>query len=164
MSKRNLLLTIGGVVVLAVAGIVAYSRMLRKDQYCQLCSEEIHQGMGYTIKLTEGGVLKTCCPTCGLRFQGHDPTKVASAYATDFETGKLIAAANAYYVEGSDVIHCDPNRVMRDNVGGVYTMAWHRCYPSLVSFSTRRAAEAFLLEHGGRVVTFAEAKEAVRVH
>jgi len=161
MIKKNFWLIIVGLLVV-VAAFVVYSRMLSKNQHCRLCAEEIHPGMGYTVILTDGGKLKTCCPTCGLRFEVHDPTKVASASATDYATGKIIDAASAYFVEGSDVPHCDPNMTMRNEVGDIYTMDWHRCYPSLVAFNSRAAAEAFQAQHGGRVVTHAEAMDAIK--
>lgn len=161
MIKKNFLFIIVGLLV-AAAGFFVYSRMLSKDQHCRLCAEEIHPGMGYIVNLADGGKLKTCCPTCGLRFEVHDPTKVVSASATDYATGKIIDAASAYFVEGSNAPHCDPNMTMRNEVGGIYTMDWHRCYPSLVAFGSRAAAEAFQAQHGGRIVTHAETKKLIK--
>jgi nitrous oxide reductase accessory protein NosL len=96
--------------------------------------------------------------------QVHNPDKVASAHATDYATGKTIAAAQAFYVEGSDVHHCDPQRVMRNEVGDLYMMDWHRCEPGLVAFGSREAAAAFQTQHGGRILSFDEAKETVKAH
>ena len=122
MTKRNALFLI--VSLLAVGALIffLYPGIRSTDGNCKLCAEKIHQGMGYTIVRSDGGKIKTCCPTCGLHLQVHNSDKVASAYATDYATGKTIAAAQAYYVEGSDVHHCDSQRIMRNEVGGLYTM------------------------------------------
>ena len=161
MLKKNLWFIIAGL-LMVTAGFFVYSRLLSEDQQCQLCAEEIHPSMGYIVNLTDGGKLQTCCPTCGLRFEAHDPTKVASASATDYATRKIIDADSAYFVEGSDVPHCDPDKMMRNEVGDIYTMDWHRCYPSLVAFSSRAAAETFQAHHSGRIVTRAEAMEFIK--
>ncbi|MCI0694596.1 nitrous oxide reductase accessory protein NosL [candidate division KSB1 bacterium] len=95
--------------------------------------------------------------------ESHDQEKV-SVFATDYATGKTIEAAQVFYVEGSNVHHCDPQRMMRNETGGIYTMDWHRCDPSLVAFGSREAAAVFQTQHSGRIMSFAEAKEAVKTH
>jgi hypothetical protein len=164
MTKRKFLFLIVGLLAACVLIYFLYPGIRSTDGNCKLCSEAIHQGMGYTLVQSDGGKIKTCCPTCGVHLQVHDADKVASAYATDYATGKSIEAARAFYVEGSDVHHCDPQRVMRNETGGIYTMDWHRCDPSLVAFGSREAATIFQTQHGGRVLSFDEAKEAVKAH
>lgn len=90
--------------------------------------------------------------------------KVVSAYATDYATGKAIEAAQAFYVEGSNVHHCDPQQMMPNETRGNYTMDWQQCDPSLVAFGSRQAAATFPTQHGGRVMSFEEAKEVVKFH
>lgn len=162
MTRKNSLFLIGSLLAVSVLIYFLYPDIRSTDGRCKLCAEEIHEGMHYTVALSDGSKIKTCCPTCGLHLQIHNPDKVVSAYATDYATGKTIDAAQAFYVEGSDVHHCDPQRMMRNETGGIYTMAWHRCDPSLVAFSSRTAAEAFQAQHGGRFVTHAEAIETVK--
>jgi nitrous oxide reductase accessory protein NosL len=164
MTKRTSLFIIVSLLAAGVLIFLFYPGIRSTDGKCKLCAEEIHEGMGFTIVRSDGGKTKTCCPTCGLHLQVHDPDKVASAYATDYATGKTIEAAQAFYVEGSDVHHCDPQRVMRNEVGGLYMMDWHRCDPSLVAFGSRQAAAVFQTQHGGRIMSFDEAKEAVTTH
>jgi ribosomal protein L24E len=162
MTKRNSFFLIGGLLATGVMIFFFYPGIRPTNGNCKLCAEEIHKGMGYTIVLSDGGKIKTCCPTCGLHLQVHDPDKVVSAYATDYATGRTIEAARAFYVEGSDVHHCDPQRMMRNEVGGIYMMDWHRCDPSLVTFASREAAEAFQVRHGGRILSFVEAMEVIK--
>ncbi len=54
--------------------------------------------------------------------------------------------------------------MIRNETGGVYTMNWHRCDPSLVAFGSREVAADFQTQHGGRVMSFDEAKEAAKTH
>jgi len=164
MTRKNYLFLIGNLLAVGVLIVFFYPGIRSTDGKCKLCTEEIHEGMGYTIVLSDGGKIKTCCPTCGLHLQVHDPEKAASAYATDYATGKTIEAARAFYVEGSDVNHCDPQRMMRNEVGGVYTMDWHRCDPSLVAFGSLQAAAVFQTQHGGRILSFDEAKNIIQTH
>ncbi len=164
MTKKNFMFSIVGLLAVSVLTFFLYLRLRSTDKKCKLCSEAIHKGMGYTIVRSDGDKITTCCPTCGLHLQVHEPGKVASAFATDYATGKTIEAARAFYVEGSDAHHCDPQRVMRNETGGIYSMDWHRCDPSLIAFSSPQAAVVFQTQHGGRVMSFDEAKEAVKTH
>jgi len=164
MTRKNYLFLIGSLLAVGVLIVFFYPGIRSTGGNCKLCAEEIHEGMGYMIVQSDGGKIKTCCPTCGLHLQVHDPEKVASAYATDYATGKTIEAAQAFYVEGSDVHHCDPQRMMRNETGGIYTMDWHRCDPSLVAFGSLQAAAVFQTQHGGHIMGFDEAKKAVKTH
>lgn len=164
MTKRKSLLLIVSLLAAGVSIFFFFPGIRATEGKCKLCSEAIHEGMGYTVVRSDGGKTKTCCPTCGLHLQVHDPGKAASAYATDHVTGKTVDAAQAFYVEGSDVHHCDPQRMMRNETGGIYTMDWHRCDPSLIAFGSREAAAVFQTQHGGRLLSFDEAKETVKAH
>lgn len=162
MTKKNALILIMGLVALGVVIFFLYPSMRSEGGTCRLCSEKIHAGMGYTIMLADGGEVKTCCPACGLRFQVRNPSKVAAASVIDFASGKAIEATSAYYVEGSDVTHCSPDAVMRDDLGGTFVIDWHRCNPGLIAFASRAAAAAFQARHGGRILSFVEAMDAIK--
>lgn len=164
MTRKISLFLFGGLLAMGVLIVLFYPGIRSTEGKCKLCAEKIHKGMGYTIVRSDGDKITTCCPTCGLHLQVHEPGKVASAFATDYATGKTIEAARAFYVEGSDAHHCDPQRVMRNETGGIYSMDWHRCDPSLIAFSSPQAAVVFQTQHGGRVMSFDEAKEAVKTH
>lgn len=164
MSRKNACYLIVSLLAVGVLIFFLYPGIRSTDSQCKLCGEEIHEGMGFTIMQSGGGKIKTCCPTCGLHLQVHNPDKVLSAYAKDHVTGKTIDAARAYYVVGSDVHHCNPKRMMRNEVGDVFMMVWHRCEPSLVAFGTREAAAAFQSQHGGSILSFSEATDVVKTH
>ncbi len=164
MTKKNFLFLTTGLLAASALIFFLYPGIRSTDGKCKLCAEEIHEGMGFTIVRTDGGKIKTCCPACGLHLQVHEPGKIASANATDYTTGKTIEAAQAFYLEGSDVHHCDPQRMMRNETGGIYTMDWHRCDPSLVAFGSRETAAVFQAQHGGSIMSFEEAKATVGTH
>ncbi len=164
MIRKNFLFLIASLLAAGVVIYFLYPGIRSTDGKCKLCGEAIHEGMRYTVLLSDGGKIKTCCPTCGLHLQVHDPGNVTSASATSYTTSEPIDAIEAFYVEGSDVHHCDPERMMRNEMGGVSMMDWHRCDPSLVAFGSRQTAAVFQTQYGGRILSFGEAKEAVKSH
>jgi len=46
--------------------------------------------------------------------------------------------------------------VREDRSGGQYEVAWDRCLPSLIAFSSRQAALKFQEENGGNIKTYEE--------
>ncbi len=128
-------------------------------QLCQACRRPLHSETSYQVTLENGDVKKLCCPRCGLHFQtGRDD--VAGARTTDYPTGKLIAADQAFYVENSSVmLCCSLDKLQRDRSGGQYGLRWDRCLPSLVSFEKREEAERFLQERGGALKTLAQVRD-----
>ncbi|TDI45122.1 MAG: hypothetical protein E2P02_08080 [Acidobacteria bacterium] len=68
----------------------------------------------------------------------------------------VIDAAVAYYVEGSPAHFCGHASVREDRSGGQYEVAWDRCLPSLIAFSSRQAALKFQEENGGNIKTYEE--------
>jgi len=69
--------------------------------------------------------------------KSHTLDDVAVSYASDFESGQLIEAQQAFFVHGSSALG-----PMRD--------------ADLPAFASRKAAEAFSRQHGGKVLAFAE--------
>lgn len=146
------------VIVLGLLGGVAYVayRELGASPICDVCYRPLHTATYYEITFESGETQKTCCPRCGLRFQ-KGRNDIVSVETADFDSGKRLDAENAFFVENSDVhLCCGEQLVEKDRSGTQYELAWDRCLPSLVAFTTKEAAEAFLREHGGRVRTYAE--------
>lgn len=71
MTRKNLLFLTVGLLAVGVLIYFLYPGIRSTDGKCKLCAEEIHKGMRYTVTLSDGGKIKTCCPTCGLF---HRPT------------------------------------------------------------------------------------------
>ena len=51
---------------------------------------------------------------------------------------------------------CGHASVREDRSGRQYEVAWDRCLPSLIAFSSREAARKFQKENGGDIKTYAE--------
>jgi hypothetical protein len=81
--------------------------------------------------------------------------------ATDFNSGKNIPADQAIYLEGSDIMECCSTSGMRTDEGTIQDVHYDRCMPSLIAFSKRDEAESVRQKHGGRIITFDEAKQSV---
>lgn len=136
------------------ASYLAIRSSRTKVEICQICAREIHSGFAYTIGLENGEVKVACCPRCGLRFQEGSPKGVRSVWATDYVSGQVIEANQAYYVEGSDVHACCSLAPLKGAEGEVYNLHWDRCLPSLVAFKHREAARKFQAEHGGQILRY----------
>jgi hypothetical protein len=162
MKKVPILLTVA---VLAVAGLsfFAYRRVVRaKPTICQICDRHIPKQTAYNLE-TEGGTVKACCPACAMHYEVHHGDEVREAWATDFNSGRMIPAKTAYYDGGGDVQYCTAHMpAVEREPQGVRQRVYDRCLPTLVAFSTRDAAEAYRQQHGGRVVTYDEALASLR--
>ena len=144
-------------VVLALvtaAGVVIYSNLGRSDQ-CDVCHRPLHRETYYRIHTADGDVLDVCCPRCGLRYQ-EGRTDITKTEVTDFISKELVAADQAFYVDGSPVHFCSHEPLEEDRSGTQYEVAWDRCLPSLIAFESRSAAVRFQEENGGSIKTYDE--------
>lgn len=162
MRKRFIGVTLA---VLVVAGVsfIAYRRAaLAHPALCQICVRNIPKQTAYRLD-TAKGTIKACCPSCAIHYMLHHPGAIREAWATDFDSGRMIPAATAYYDEGGDVQYCTAHQpAVEREPQGVRQRVYDRCLPVLVAFSTRDEAEAYRTRHGGRLLTYAEAVESLR--
>jgi copper chaperone NosL len=107
---------------------------------CTICGMWIDQNehTHHEAVLTNGEIEYFCSFACAAKYIRMNGDRTRTVMVADFLTKKLIDAEHAYYVEGSDV-------------PGVMS------YISLIAFETRERAAAFQAEHGGEIVTFAQA-------
>ncbi len=153
MAKR-ILQALAALALVAAVGTFLYVQWDDPDA-CDICYRPMHEETFYRIHLESGETKDVCCPRCGLRFQeGRDD--VVQTEVTDFYTRQRIDAAVAYYVENSPVHFCSHASVQQDRSGGQHEVAWDRCLPSLIAFSSRQAAEKFRGESGGDIKTYEE--------
>jgi hypothetical protein len=100
-----------------------------------------------------------------MHFQIRQGDQVRSARATDFATGARIDPAQASFVEGSDLMTCcSTPPIKREEPQKSAELIWDRCLPSLVAFKTRAEALQFWRQHGGRIRTYAEALDSVKLN
>ena len=159
----------GWVAAAALAAIVAVSILAYRHvqttsaRVCTLCEREVHPATAFHLT-TEDETIHACCPRCGLHYALQHPESLTQAVATDANTLEEIAAESAYYVEGGDVEHCTLHQspVVRTGQPGAAMRSFDRCLPNLVAFSTQTDARKYQASHGGRVLTYSEARESVR--
>ena len=125
---------------------------------CVVCGRDECRNVSFTIRLTDGGRVDTCCPRCALRYIHEKNPEIARLEVKDFATARTIDARQAIYVEGSDVHPCAATHAgpPTDERGCCLKAVYDRCLPSAIAFADRSAADAFAREHGGFVTSFAE--------
>jgi hypothetical protein len=75
----------------------------------------------------------------------------------------MIPATSAYYDEGGDVQYCTARHPpVERGLHGVRMRVYDRCLPTLVAFNTRQEAQAYQQQHGGRILSYAQALAAVK--
>jgi len=111
----------------------------KEHKRCRMCTTPLkgHEKTWFTIMTTGKKRMVLCCGHCGLFTMYKLKNKARRSVTPDFITGRLIDAANAFYVVGNDLVLC--------------------CFPSTISFESRKDAEKFQKEHGGEILTFQEA-------
>jgi hypothetical protein len=120
-----------------------------------MCGREECRNLAFTIHLTGGGAVKTCCPRCALRYLQQERPAVARLEVQDFASARTVDARAAAYVEGSDVHPCSAGHDMpKDERGCCMKQVYDRCLPSVLAFADATAAEGFAREHGGFVTSF----------
>jgi hypothetical protein len=152
-----------GLMVVIGAGLVGYlvwtGRVAGGKPFCDICNRELRPGAGFITVAANGAKHVACCPRCGLRSILNRGDHALEA--TDFAAGKRIPAARALYLEGSDIMECCETMGFRTDEGKYGEMQYDRCMPSLIAFSKREDAERVRREHGGKIITFAEAEQSV---
>jgi hypothetical protein len=155
MSRTQQIL--GLVIVLAFALGLGYAGWRMKStpdaEVCQACGRAIHANMRTVAFLGDRREV-FCCPTCALSAsaQTHEPVRFEQL--ADFQTGHPLRPADAFAVEGSNVIPCVRSHQMLNRDGQPVPMDFDRCSPSIIAFANRTSAVRFASEHGGKVGKF----------
>lgn len=144
--------TIGLVTVLALLGGAWYLVSHRQAKVCPFSGRMIH-AQTRTLVTIGGKNYETCCIRCAIveAQQTGKPLRVLEV--ADFETGKLIDPANAWFVESSTVNLCMRMSPAAESPGreSVYMRGFDRCSPSAVAFRNEQKARAFMAQHGGEL-------------
>ena len=158
---------LGPAVVLALALGLGYAalRMTRASrvEVCQACGRAIHARMR-TVAYVGNKREIFCCPTCALSAADQSHETVRFMQVTDYETAHALRPADAFAVEGSDVIPCVHLHDMLNRDGQPVPMQFDRCSPSIIAFADRSVAERFATDHGGKVDTFLHLVARPAVH
>ena len=164
MRAKPILVSMAAILAIVGVALLAYhwEAPRRRPALCQVCGRTIPKQTDYRMETVHGNV-EACCPRCAMHDMVDHPGTVRRAWATDFDSGRMICAAAAYYDEGGDAQYCTlGHEAVERETEGVRERVYDRCLPTLVAFATRDEAETYRQQHGGRVLTYAEAVESVR--
>lgn len=144
----------------AGAALVVVALACGSGPMCRVCQRSECGNLTFTIRLQDRSKVETCCARCALHYLDSEKPAVASMTVRDFDTAEALDASSAVYVDGSDVTPCSAMHAStgppRDERGCCMRPVYDRCLPSLLAFSTRDRALAFVREHGGKPTTFGE--------
>jgi hypothetical protein len=165
MNAKSVLITIIALAGLLGGALAVYRRVApRRPDLCQVCDRVISKQTAFRVN-TASGTVHACCPACAMHYMLHEGAAVREAWATDFNSGRMIRASSAYYDEGGDVQYCTRHKPpVERGTEGVSERVYDRCLPTLVAFSSRDEADAYRGRHGGRVVNYEEALASLRMH
>jgi hypothetical protein len=134
---------------------------------CDLCGRVIYPRLASEVTLKNGGRIETCCPRCALHYEMQNPGKTVRTSVVDVETGAIVEARQAFYVEGSEARGCHPDPLADETprthgLGMRYELAFDRCLPNLVAFRNEFDAMEYRHRYGGRVLDHRQALESVK--
>ena len=136
--------------VIAALGGGWYLLSRKPAALCPFSGRGIHAQTRARVTLG-GRKYETCCVRCAIveAQQTGKPLRVQEV--ADFETGKLLIADKAWFVEGSTVNLCMSMAPGAESPGEhtVYLRGFDRCSPSVLAFSNERQARGFITQHGG---------------
>jgi hypothetical protein len=155
--------TFVGLAVLCLAALLGYfvwvGRIAGGKPICDVCKRAIHAETSFRIARPDGSMKAVCCPRCGLAAVIQSGGRVLEA--VDFSSKKRIGAAEAIYLEGSDIMECCSETGFRSDEGAYQKMEYDRCMPSLLAFARPEDAETVRQKHGGQIISFEEARQSV---
>ncbi len=129
--------------------------LLAGGRHCDMCDRPVHADTRATAQTPEGKK-HFCCAACALTARKQRGAAVKITEFTDEESGRPVAAGDAWLVRDSDVNHCARTAFVVDVSKHPQAERFDRCSPSVIAFARRAAAERFIREHGGRLVRLAE--------
>jgi hypothetical protein len=155
--------TFVGLAVACLAALAGYlvwaGRIAGGKPVCDVCKRGLHAETSFRIARPDGSIQSVCCPRCGLAAVIQNGGRVLDV--VDSTTKKRISAAEAIYLEGSDIMECCTDTGFRSDEGSYRKIEYDRCMPSLLAFARREDAEAVRQKHDGRIIDFEEARRSV---
>lgn len=136
--------------VLAFMGGAWYLLNQRQATICPFSGREIHPETRAVVMIG-GKRYETCCIRCAIIEAQQTGKPLRVLQVADFETGKLIDPASAWYVESSSVNLCMRMSPAAESPGreSIYVRGFDRCSPSALAFRSEEQAHAFMALHGG---------------
>ncbi len=161
MAKKATLYGAITLVLLGWLGFGAYHLIQsRAETVCGICQRHISP-QAAVIAEVGGQRRHVCCAHCAITegLQEHKPVRLIEV--TDYNSGRKLNPAQAWYVDGSRVVACTHDMTRMNEMKQVERTAFDRCSPGTFAFATRRDAESFVAMNGGEVRSMDEMLAAV---
>jgi hypothetical protein len=141
-----------------VAGLLVFGEWnlnRQSEEVCGFCARHIHRQAGVIAEI-DGKRHHVCCAHCAVTegLQEHKPVKLIEV--TDYNSGRKLDPAHAWYVDGSRVVACAHDMTRMDDMKQVQTAMFDRCSPGTFAFATHDDADAFAVKNGGVVRSLGE--------
>jgi hypothetical protein len=163
MKIRDMLIGFLLVAAVGTAAYFSYTHYVARSPQCGICGRPVYPKMQAIVFLNDGAQMATCCPRCALHAQVLRSCEIERISVADYNTGEPLPAAQATFVEGSDVECCRPDSKSAPREPGVeYDLKFDRCLPGLHAFKTESEALQFQRQYHGRVLNFAQAIQSVK--
>lgn len=145
-----LLVLIGGLLMVG-----EWSVQKRSEEVCSICQRHIHKQAGVIAEIG-GKRHHVCCAHCAITegFQEHKPVKLIEV--TDYNSGRKLDPAHAWYVDGSRIVACTHDMTRMDEMKRVENTTFDRCSPGTFAFATHEDADSFAARNGGLVRSLGE--------
>jgi nitrous oxide reductase accessory protein NosL len=128
---------------------------------CGYCSRPLHANLTVTAEIA-GKKAEVCCARCAISEANQQRKPLRLITVHDYRSGRAIAPANAWFVEGSRAMACDHDAMRMNEMKGTEELAFDRCSPGTFSFADRQAADAFTHDNGGGVVSYQQLMSEAR--
>ena len=141
------------VVGLLIAG--QFTVQKKSQEVCSICARHIHKQAGVIAEIG-GKRHHVCCAHCAITegFQEHKPVKLVEV--TDYNSGRKLDPAHAWYVDGSRIVACTHDMTRMDDMKRVESTTFDRCSPGTFAFATQKDADSFAATNGGLVESLGE--------
>jgi len=161
MAKKASLYGAMALVLLGALGLGAYRLIQRRaETVCGICQRHIN-ARSRVIAEIGGHRRHVCCAHCAVTEgrQEHKPVRLIAV--TDYNSGRQLDPAQAWYVDGSRVVVCMHDMTRMDEMKQVERTAFDRCSPGTLAFASRPEAETFIARNGGAILTLNQMLAAV---
>jgi hypothetical protein len=162
MNSRRIALA-GILLIIAGAAAFGWFRYVAHPTpiVCAYCNRPLHANSMVTVEIA-GKEVRACCPRCAISEanQEHKPLRLIEVH--DYQSGKGILPANAWFVEGSRVTACTHDMTRMGENKDMQEMEFDRCSPSTLAFVNKPDADAFIAQNGGTVLSFGQLMSEAR--
>ena len=152
-TQKKAGLAVFTLVLLALLAVGGYEyQQSRTPQTCGFCQRPLHDRL-WVLAEIDGDRQHVCCPQCAVTEgrQEHKPIRLIMVH--DYASGRELDPKQAWYVNQSQAIACSHDAMRMDEMKHSQALAFDRCSPGAFAFAKREAAEVFISQNGGQLLT-----------